>query len=658
MKRQFKGIDQKNIILELGPNVRGTCLFVMAATFFASLIGIPTLTAGQVLPVSKLPEAPGVYIWTKEAPRLFERIDELLISPLHEHTTDDRSTDEFKETDDRIVMAKEIWRNLFTGEVFNGDAVLFIECTNDDEPTFSNLVFLAETDATEERVRELIAKLQYVTISESRRFDEETFGKELQNKASFSYGNWKMGAGWFVWGTSKAKMDVYFDAITDSTTREKQLGRNLTFQRAIQKVGANRANDGSCSFFVSSNALRLMFPAFATQFVWFKNLSFNQEQWVNSYLNEISSLSGVLTISQAKERENESHEIPLMLDAYLLLTAPKHGVLSAITGIDVDHFDLSPPTLRESIAAFSQWHLDGEKFDDERNRWRNASETDSAAQLQRPSTLRFTEYLSQVTYMREGFLRHGFIESNTTTYLAKASDIDEFEQGKLAMLPEVARYDESEMDGHYPSDVRGSLRLYGPSKQTLEKQREKAHITIRELNAQIRELKRTTKPLSPEQQAELEHLESSIVVAERLEQYYSSRPIDFAALGGWIIQNFSKQQLENLTSHLGEQHDQFAALTTELKEMQKLFNHQLPLCGVHAYWGEGLKAGWVTRSQPIVFPKPDDTDQELDESQGQQLRPRELANNIAGDIDRLVAAAFEDETGFRLNVIISTKPQE
>lgn len=659
-------------------------LHVLFSTLFAlaaCCLDLERCSGAEDDAIGLLPRVQGIYFWTDDFPEMLKRLEATPNADFEEweeawtlrgeRENDGRDNAAFRDKAGRKLNdLVSIWGQLRYDKLFDGQVLLLFKTDplgrGDSQ---ESVALIAHCSAELEEVERLVDSLNSLYFDEASDDDKREPQDREEDQRELLDGEWALESEWFVWTDESVFTNEIIGYLAGHVEAEGTLREERVFQTVFAKLKSDLRSEPTCSVYCTDRALPVLSAMFFGDSMLFGDAS--ASEWQTYFLTELRGFGARLYVNS--EEFSESVNAPLALDAFLLMTQPRRGVLQALgrkggNGVSVDF-----PTLDMPLSRLMQFELDGDALSegivDVMERSMEMSGDESNVEMTREDfaedegvrVMRFLTQFGEVSYLTE--------ESNDdfpseSTVVVHTDDPEGFSTVLTELSPESERVTLDEFDGPLGSlDDEGNF-AWRESEEALKRRQERAMQTVEDMNQRLARLleQRDSNPNWQTQKKQLEAQLQSYETYARAVQSRGSEP-EYLLFGNWLIAaDLNEEYHAPLADGYDRRHSQLKELEEAVESMGKAFGNSRSVCGLISYWSEGMLQADLAmskrsfnRSGVRIAQPVQQADRETPPEQRQQERLKELAYR---QFDKAVLTVANDEDGFRLNGVLIQVAEE
>lgn len=639
---------------------------------------LPESVKGQDQILDLLPRKEAIYLWTDDLPKALEQIrdtafeDESIeqLWKLAESQRRDHDSSAASELTlfERLELLSDLWEQFHDVGLLDGETVLIFPVDSSslhepgtrrrDAPSITNVIFAAHTRGSREDFERFFDTINALRGGSRLTIRDSANAKSREEIGSpNAIGHWAIDGEWMCWTPNETESSTILDHLNGRFVAKQTLKSDRNFQTVMRNLATQLQDGPLLSIYVTNEALPLL--AWEVNEAFSLTYSIRQSSWKELFLDELRGFGGRLYLNSGLF--DEGVRSPLAMDAFLLMTQPRQGVLGALGSPDSTGIRFDLPAIQTPIERFSQVVFDSERLfegvADVRARVRALNpESDETSIPPRddPNTQIFAllSRLTELTFAPRPDASAG--DSNSRNLmLAQINDPARFESMfSLVTQGNLVPVQPSEIDAPI-SDLReDDFVVWGRSEKSIEEERLRLLQQIRRNEEAMIKLEQ-----SEDRQA-AQRREVARITRERLEerlQRLEGKTFEpgIVMVRDWmVIWNFAQEENQReFVDSYGAPHSQLLELQEEVEAMKDSFANPGPNCGIIAFWADHIinrteQRGLVSRSRrvlPNTMQGPEVATDEINEHLRSQFRNR---------IDKLVITLTSDDDGFRVNAAV------
>lgn len=305
-----------------------------------------------------IPDRPGVYVWSHEAPALFESLLGMLLDTQSKEELDDYLADLHSDAEEVTNEASgDSLNSRFAIEAVQQLANGFFDsellyCLTLSEGGVSQRSLIAHSSRPKKEIEQFMNGLAALLNAPS---DGVPADSSVSVKAPAF---WRFENGWLIWSDTENELKLIFESL--STPPARSLSANRSFERLFAGTRSTPETTATLSLFVSDEVLRsyLLSHNPLPELFNVRPQDEPERAYFAAYLNEIRALGGRVLFF--KETESAKPYRSLAFDLSTLVTEPRHGVLGAIEHRKGLRFDL--PLIDRPLESLFQVEVDGNRL--------------------------------------------------------------------------------------------------------------------------------------------------------------------------------------------------------------------------------------------------------------------------------------------------------
>ena len=622
--------------------------------------------------LDRLPRAPAVYIWCDDVPELLDTLEsmfdlsesdaEALWQPANEQGEDTRPRHSANRNPlEEWAVLKSIWVKLHDEQLFDGQAVLvlYLDPRDTSRPQH-RFAFLAQSSGTREEVAQFMAFFESPESEDNKpRPATNVFGQKLLTPA------WSFEAGWLTWSNDDETNQLLSDLLVGTEVARHPLAKDRTFLNTFKNIDSRIDARPILKLYATEEVIPLLGTRVAKELEWVSDVQLGN--WNALYLNQMRGFGLKFYLDEPSlVRRLQAR---LAIDAFLSVAQPKHGFIKGLDSQPDREIDYRIPVPPNAILGkFSQFTLDPEAIyegavellerENERlEKEQPAQVVDDPGQAAETLMWKTIQRLGIATYRPPGSIPEDFA-SQKTILLAQLAG-DETEADEAARILE-------DLASKEPLPTETSEATSDESKQVTSNELDERHLEL---------MKSYGATLQSGSTFELRTRGDYNIVLEKPRARQGT--VELLAMlqaspgqpGDWISIDNPSTFDSGRESATPEPNLQLADLESLVDQMRDELGNQTTLCGLLAYWPDGLlqhvsRIEKPTRQMTLIL-KGGEQDSTMfsffatGEMNATERRQAAIARTLIEQLLKVaVATASVEDDGFRIQGIIVSPDRE